>query len=457
MTVLERRKRRLQKAAWTLKNPVPKKKKPIVTGKPHPASNPTERSAPGWRKKWFTRRLHSIYNEPLEPLEIGLKTYRLMKAVVLDRISQGNGRSCTVFDAVEAIKSSTETMDSFVDDQNYSLGVAVWNIISRKEVRHMKLRYKLMAVLDEMEAKPSACDDRVSSWEEVEDVLREHLSFPEESAVEQEEITADDPIERMILRIDQDSQAKINLWIAKSQSRIQRRLMSDQASEESFMDETEKRAARLVSEELRTSEERLLQEEREAEAQERASQLLRDLTPEEQELVRNALFSPGPEDDIIAKSDTDFVTRKNMQTLQPGAWLSDEVIHFFLAMLAKRDEELCQEDSTRKRSHFFKSFFMTKLTNEGHQNPVIAGTYDYYIKDEHKDKNKEPLPDEEEWRLIPCERDTPRQRNGYDCGVFTCMFADFISKDCPLVFGQDHVNQCRERIALSILQGRAIM
>jgi hypothetical protein len=34
---------------------------------------------------------------------------------------------------------------------------------------------------------------------------------------------------------------------------------------------------------------------------------------------------------------------------------------------------------------------------------------------------------------------------------------DFISKDYPLVFGQSHVTQCRERIALSILNGRAIM
>jgi hypothetical protein len=48
-------------------------------------------------------------------------------------------------------------------------------------------------------------------------------------------------------------------------------------------------------------------------------------------------------------------------------------------------------------------------------------------------------------------------RPGFDCGVFTCMFADFISKDCPLVFGQNHVTQCRERIALSILNGQAIM
>ena len=46
---------------------------------------------------------------------------------------------------------------------------------------------------------------------------------------------------------------------------------------------------------------------------------------------------------------------------------------------------------------------------------------------------------------------------GYDCGVFTCMFADFLSKDTPLVFTQEHINQCRERIALSIMNGKAIM
>ena len=46
---------------------------------------------------------------------------------------------------------------------------------------------------------------------------------------------------------------------------------------------------------------------------------------------------------------------------------------------------------------------------------------------------------------------------GYDCGVFTCMFADFLSKDCPLVFSQEDINQCRERIVLSIMNGRAIM
>jgi Ulp1 family protease len=46
--------------------------------------------------------------------------------------------------------------------------------------------------------------------------------------------------------------------------------------------------------------------------------------------------------------------------------------------------------------------------------------------------------------------------SGFDCGVFTCMFSDFISQDCPLVFNQKHINQCRERIALSIMKNCAI-
>ena len=78
-----------------------------------------------------------------------------------------------------------------------------------------------------------------------------------------------------------------------------------------------------------------------------------------------------------------------------------------------------------------------------------------YLKDEHKAKKGAEM-DTSEWELVPCASDTPQQRNGFDCGVFTCMFADFVSKDCPLVFSQDHIDQCRERIALSIMKNCAI-
>jgi sentrin-specific protease 1 len=80
-----------------------------------------------------------------------------------------------------------------------------------------------------------------------------------------------------------------------------------------------------------------------------------------------------------------------------------------------------------------------------------------YIKDEHEDKMKSPLPEADQWLLIPTQRDTPGQRNGYDCGVFTCMFAYFLSKKCPLVFSQEYITICRERIVLSIMTGTVII
>jgi len=40
------------------------------------------------------------------------------------------------------------------------------------------------------------------------------------------------------------------------------------------------------------------------------------------------------------------------------------VVSHFLCMLNVRDEQLCTADPKRKRSHFFDSFFMTKLSNQ---------------------------------------------------------------------------------------------
>mmetsp|Transcript_22688 Transcript_22688/g.53712 ORF Transcript_22688/g.53712 Transcript_22688/m.53712 type:complete len:673 (-) Transcript_22688:1562-3580(-) len=254
------------------------------------------------------------------------------------------------------------------------------------------------------------------------------------------------------------------------------------------------------------------------EAEKRAKSLMRPLSDEELERIEDVVHGSLTYNSVVAQDGSDSVQQSSMHTLQPGQWVGDEVIHYFYLMLSKRDKEMCEKDPSRKPSHFFKSFFMTKLLNEGHA--TKDGQYEYsnvkrwskkvpgkdlfglnkilfpinmgnahwiaacifmekkrieifdsmggsgrvyldalfqYIKDEHKAKKGSPLPDEDQWELVPTQRDTPRQRNGYDCGVFTCMFADFVSKDCPLIFNQDHINQCRHRIALSILNGKAIM
>ncbi|KAL3799204.1 LOW QUALITY PROTEIN: hypothetical protein ACHAW5_007243 [Stephanodiscus triporus] len=260
-------------------------------------------------------------------------------------------------------------------------------------------------------------------------------------------------------------------------------------------------------------------EDMEREARESAMKLMRPLTAEERRIVVDATEGIGPPTEILAKQGADSVQRGSMQTLRPGQWLNDEVINYFLKnCLARRDEKMCARDAGRRRSHFFNSFFVQTMFDEKNNDPKLRGRYNYknvkrwskkvpgkdifnlkyilcpinldnthwtsavifmedkriqyydsmggtdrskleglleYVKDEYRAKNGKEL-DVTEWELVSCTSDTPRQRNGYDCGVFTCMFCDFISKDCSLVFNQDHIDQCRDRIALSIMNNCAI-
>ena len=296
-----------------------------------------------------------------------------------------------------------------------------------------------------------------------------------------------------------DKMLKNQITIAEREARAKEREESERIEKE--IAEREKR-------------EKEMEEQRLEEARLAASSLLRQLTPEEKDIVNEAINGIGPVDEVIAQYETDSIQRRSMQQLRPGQWLNDEVIHFFLNMLASRDKELCEKDPNRKRCHFFKSFFLTKLFDEGATDQYRYGNvkrwskkvpgkdlfaldkiffpmnlsnmhwacaviymqekriqvYDsmhgpgdeqlrglmQYVKDEWKAKKGGELPDADEWNLVTCEPDTPSQHNGFDCGVFTCMFADFLSMDRPLAFSQEHITQCRERIALSIMKGVAI-
>ncbi|KAL9184884.1 hypothetical protein ACHAXT_002661 [Thalassiosira profunda] len=255
-------------------------------------------------------------------------------------------------------------------------------------------------------------------------------------------------------------------------------------------------------------------------SQEAMANLVRRLTPEQQQRVDEALRGNGTPADVLVLHGRGRVTRESMETLRPGQWLNDEALNFYLTVCLKvRDERLCREQPGRRRSHFYSSFFMQMLFDEKNNDTSKRGVYSYanvkkwsdnapggdifalkyivcpinldnlhwtsavifmeqkriqyydsmggtidakllglmqYLRDEHKEKKESEL-DISEWRLVRCTSDTPQQRNGFDCGVFTCLFADFISKDCPLVFSQEDVDDhCRERIALSILSSRAI-
>ena len=190
-----------------------------------------------------------------------------------------------------------------------------------------------------------------------------------------------------------------------------------------------------------------------------------------------------------------------------------QVVNMYMALLQERDDRLCAHAAKTPKAakrwpcRFFNSFFINKLLDEGrgynyvgvrrwtkkfdvfaHRMlffPVnisnthwclavvhvrekriqyydsMGGPGTYYLRalqrwvvDEMKHKKGEDI-DPEEWRLQPTTSDTPQQKNGSDCGVFTSMCADYLSEDLQLSdFAQRDIPRLRYRIAHSIINGR---
>jgi len=53
--------------------------------------------------------------------------------------------------------------------------------------------------------------------------------------------------------------------------------------------------------------------------------------------------------------------------------------------------------------------------------------------------------DIDEWNFA--SPDYPLQNNGKDCGVFVCIFAEYLSKNCDFNFDHTHITSFRQLIA----------
>jgi sentrin-specific protease 1 len=119
----------------------------------------------------------------------------------------------------------------------------------------------------------------------------------------------------------------------------------------------------------------------EAESHEIAAELItqisRPIKPKDQEILDMALYQQGQETEVLARIGKDSVTISSMRKLRPKTWLGDKVIHAFFNLLALRDEALCKANPNRKRNHFFKSFFFTKMMNVGSGFADLHGKYCY--------------------------------------------------------------------------------
>ncbi|CAO2614244.1 Sentrin-specific protease 2 [Lemmus lemmus] len=209
--------------------------------------------------------------------------------------------------------------------------------------------------------------------------------------------------------------------------------------------------------------------------------------------IKKAL-GPGPQEEILSSAFKLQITRGDIQTLETGEWLNDEVINFYMNLLVQRND---REGSPAL--HAFSTFFYPKLKHGGysavkrwtrrmnlfekeiilvpihqkvhwslividlrkrsiiyydsmgHTGQSICETIFQYLQNESKTRRNIEL-DSLEWKQYSMtSAEIPQQLNGSDCGVFTCKYADYISRDQPVTFSQQHMPLFRKRMVWEIL------
>jgi sentrin-specific protease 1 len=109
---------------------------------------------------------------------------------------------------------------------------------------------------------------------------------------------------------------------------------------------------------------------------------------------------------------------------------------------------LCFADIAKKRIQYYDS-------KGGDGFHFMSGLQKYFKDEATKhagDTSVAHLLDLDSWELIPTDTDTtPQQTNDLDCGVFTCVFAYYLTLQLKLRFTADDMPYFRQRITLDIL------
>eukprot|EP00117_Sycon_ciliatum_P017284 scpid32129/ scgid16342/ Sentrin-specific protease 1; SUMO-1 protease 2; Sentrin/SUMO-specific protease SENP1 len=226
---------------------------------------------------------------------------------------------------------------------------------------------------------------------------------------------------------------------------------------------------------------------------------LPELTEEQEEMVSKALRRSGSQSQVLSTAFNIDMARSDIATLSGSGWLNDEVINFFFQMIKARNDA----DEDLPSVHVMSSFFYPKLLSTGYASikrwtrkvdifskdliaiPIHLGMhwclamidfraqavtyYDSllgdnsqclsslrkYIQDESKDKKKTEF-DLSDWTFDQAT-DIPEQMNGCDCGVFTCTYAAYLTRDKSFSFSQDDMPYFRRRMVYEILSKKLMV
>ncbi|KYN07269.1 PREDICTED: sentrin-specific protease 1-like [Cyphomyrmex costatus] len=225
--------------------------------------------------------------------------------------------------------------------------------------------------------------------------------------------------------------------------------------------------------------------------------VLPTLTNEMLKEVKNAII-PYPPGEVLAEGFGLRITRKDLCTLADLNWLNDEVINFYMNLLIARGTS----SAKYPKVHAMNTFFYPKLLSGGHSslkrwtrkvdifaqdlvvvpihldihwcmsiidfrnksiayydsmgsnNPKCLASLKQYLQDESLDKKKQSY-DMNEWKFHSA-KNIPQQMNGSDCGVFSCMFAEFVCANRKITFTQDDMPYFRNKMVYEILKSKLL-
>jgi sentrin-specific protease 1 len=95
----------------------------------------------------------------------------------------------------------------------------------------------------------------------------------------------------------------------------------------------------------------------------------------------------------------------------------------------------------------------------GNWSQLYTNAIKQYIFDDWHRRNEMPMTKAQmdEWVAVPMPPiDSPLQKNGFDCGMFVCMYADYMLSNLPELFSQNDMPMLREKICYCILTGKLL-
>lgn len=211
------------------------------------------------------------------------------------------------------------------------------------------------------------------------------------------------------------------------------------------------------------------------------------LSPAALQQVQQVWSTPGQQ--VVSEVGDIPLKPDDLRRFRGKTWLNDECINAYLQLIQLRSPDTI---------HCFNTFFYANLSKNGYGSvqrwtrrfdlfslalcliPVHLGMHwtmaaiDFqakrifyidsfhagnqrclqdlwaYLEQEHRDKKGTDW-DSTGWTAQCLTEGIPMQMNGYDCGVFACVFAELMARRAPFTFSQADMPYFRHRITYELL------